>query len=251
MNFVNFLSEELSVAYYVTPGVKPSDDMKELVTVSRFAPGVAPESFGPDAPWSWIIDEAAVKANGAWWGQFRHRSMKFAVERPEQYEALPLWNEINAGWEAEFTPLDIPMTPENWGIIHGDAHTGNWMIDTTGVDQYSYTVIDWDNSQKNFFLVDVGTIVWLANMQLYYYGENGQPVPDYQTHIDNFKSWFLEGYGWTVDAAQLTACCARRREFMYYYYKDFVLPYTLPGTEDHKAAVGYMDAYDAGSIPSC
>jgi hypothetical protein len=53
------------------------------------------------------------------------------------------------------------------------------MIDTTGVDQYSYTVIDWDNSQKNFFLVDVGTIVWLANMQLYYYGENGQPVPDY------------------------------------------------------------------------
>jgi hypothetical protein len=38
---------------------------------------------------------------------------------------------------------------------------------------------------------------------------------------------------------------------MYYYYKDFVLPYTIPGTDDHKAAVGYMDAYDAGSIPSC
>ena len=108
MNFVNYLSEELSVAYYVTPGVEVSDDGSKLVTVSRFAPGVAPESFGLYAPWSWIVDEAAVKANGAWWGQFRHRSIKFAVEKPAEYEALPLWNEINDGWEAEFTPLDIP-----------------------------------------------------------------------------------------------------------------------------------------------
>ena len=47
MNFVNFISEELSVANYITPGIEQSDDMTKLVTVSRFAPGVAPDSFGP------------------------------------------------------------------------------------------------------------------------------------------------------------------------------------------------------------
>jgi len=92
MNFVNYLSEEISVAYYVTPGVELSDDMSKIVTVSWFVPGVVGYELGPNAPWSWILDEAAVKANGAFWGQYRHRSMKYAVENPKEYEAYPLWN---------------------------------------------------------------------------------------------------------------------------------------------------------------
>lgn len=55
------------------------------------------------------------------------------------------------------------MTPENWGIVHGDAHPDNWKIETLGTDQYSYSAIDFDTSNKNFYLIDVGTIVWYAN----------------------------------------------------------------------------------------
>lgn len=62
MFFVNYMSNYLSVASYYEPGVEASDDLSKLVTVSRFAPGVAPEKLGPDAPWSWILDEAAVRA---------------------------------------------------------------------------------------------------------------------------------------------------------------------------------------------
>lgn len=75
MLFVNYVSEILSVASYITPGVKHSDDLKKLITVSRFAPGTSPETLPPNAPWSWIIDEGAVKANGAWWGEFRKTSI--------------------------------------------------------------------------------------------------------------------------------------------------------------------------------
>ena len=83
MNFVNFLSDSLSVAEYIVPGVKRSDDMTKIITVSRFAPGVAPEKLADVAPWTWIGVEAAVKSNGAWWGEFRHKSMLYTVEHPE------------------------------------------------------------------------------------------------------------------------------------------------------------------------
>lgn len=62
MFFVNYMADYLSVAGYIVPGVESSDDESKLITVSRFAPGVAPEKLGPDAPWSWILEEGAVRA---------------------------------------------------------------------------------------------------------------------------------------------------------------------------------------------
>jgi hypothetical protein len=79
MKWVNYIGEDLSAATYIYPGVEHSDDLSKLITVSRFAPGTSPETFGTNAPWSWILDEAAVKAEGAWWGEFRKKSIEFAV----------------------------------------------------------------------------------------------------------------------------------------------------------------------------
>ena len=179
MDFVDYMSDEISIAYFLTPGVEVSDDMSKIVTVSWFVPGVTGNEFGSIPGGSWILDEAAVKANGAYWGQYRHRSIKYAVEHPKEYEAYPLWNEVSGGVFAVIPQPDIPMTPENWGIVHGDAHPDNWKIETLGTDQYSYSAIDFDSSNKNFYLIDVGTIVWYANTGLYYGGENSQPVADY------------------------------------------------------------------------
>ena len=163
MDFVDYMSDEISIAYFLTPGVEVSDDMSKIVTVSWFVPGVTGNEFGPIPGGSWILDEAAVKANGAYWGQYRHRSIKYAVEHPKEYEAYPLWNEVSGGVFAVIPQPDIPMTPENWGIVHGDAHPDNWKIETLSTDQYSYSAIDFDSSNKNFYLIDVGTIVWYAN----------------------------------------------------------------------------------------
>jgi hypothetical protein len=79
MNFVNYLSRFMSVADYIDPGVKHSDDFSKIITVSRFVSGVAPEKLLDVAPWTWIGVEEAVKANGAWWGEFRRKSMLYSV----------------------------------------------------------------------------------------------------------------------------------------------------------------------------
>ena len=68
MDFVDYMSDEISIAYFLTPGVEVSDDMSKIVTVSWFVPGVTGNEFGSIPGGSWILDEAAVKANGAYWG---------------------------------------------------------------------------------------------------------------------------------------------------------------------------------------
>jgi len=94
MLWVNYIGEDVSAATYILPGVEHSDDLSKLITVSRCAPGTSPETFGPEAPWAWIYDETAVKAEGAWWGEFRRKSIEFAAEYPEDLLNFPEWNTI-------------------------------------------------------------------------------------------------------------------------------------------------------------
>lgn len=168
MFFLNYIAESVSVANYIQPGVEHSDDFEKLVTMSQFAPGSAPEKLGPDAPWSWITDEKAVRAQGAWWRDYRKKSIEFAQDHPEEAEAFPQYYDMYDGWEGQFTPLSIPITPETYGIVHGDSHTGNWMLDRDAeTGDVSQCTIDFDNGEKAWFLVDLGTVVWSANMQYY------------------------------------------------------------------------------------
>jgi len=67
-DFLNFLKEEIDVAYYIEPGVEHSDDRELTITMSLFATGIAPRDLPPNQPLSWVVDEEAVKANGKFWG---------------------------------------------------------------------------------------------------------------------------------------------------------------------------------------
>lgn len=60
-DFLDFINEEVQVAYFIEPGVEVSDDKSLTVTMSLLASGDQPQEVGPDAPWTWIMDEAAVK----------------------------------------------------------------------------------------------------------------------------------------------------------------------------------------------
>jgi hypothetical protein len=98
MKWVNYIGEDLSAANFILPGVEHSDDLSKLVTVQRFAPGTSPEKFGPIPGFSWFIDETAVKAEGAWWGEMRKKSIEFAAEFPEDYLNYPSWDTIYGGF---------------------------------------------------------------------------------------------------------------------------------------------------------
>lgn len=52
-------------------------------------------------------------------------------------------------------------------MVHGDAHTDNFMINYLGENQFDMTVIDFDYAQKSWFIVDIGTVIWYVNMSLW------------------------------------------------------------------------------------
>lgn len=163
-DFLNFINEEVSVAYFIDPGVEVSDDQSLTVTMSAFAKGVDPKKLGPDAPWSWIYEEAAVKTLGEWWGKFRTQSIAYKNAYPVKYGRTPAWDTKDGGWQSWMTPPEINVTKDSYGVIHSDAHTGNTFIDYNGHGEYDMTVIDFDNSQKSWYIIDLGTITWAANM---------------------------------------------------------------------------------------
>jgi hypothetical protein len=98
MQFVNFIGQDLSAATYILPGVEHDDDEQLLVTVSKFASGVKAQELGPEAPWTWQLDEAAARAEGAWWSKFRGNAIEYAAVYPEGYETFPMWDTFQDGW---------------------------------------------------------------------------------------------------------------------------------------------------------
>jgi hypothetical protein len=128
-DYINFLNDEkLDVAYYIVPSVESSDDKSKIVTVSRWLDGyVAPEAlYNVDTLW-WS-DEYVVRTLGIYLANFRLASAKYQEEHSEAYEKFPKWDTIGDGWQNQFTPITIDTDKKNFGIVHGDLHTGNWMI---------------------------------------------------------------------------------------------------------------------------
>jgi Ser/Thr protein kinase RdoA (MazF antagonist) len=85
--------------------------------------------------------------------------------------------------------------------VHGDAHTGNWKLVDNSPD-YSQTTIDFDYTQRSWYVVDIGTMVWYANMKML-----TQKLDDREQHLANMKRWVIDEYGWGLDEDQLRQGC--------------------------------------------
>lgn len=207
MTFVNFMDEEVDVAGYILPGVVVSDDNKEIVTVSEFSTGVNPKDLGPN-PWSWAENEDLVKCIGKYWSDFRHRSVEFAKINPDTYSRLPQFGVDTERSEKHIRPLDIPITETSWGIIHGDAHLANTMVEEVdGV--WHQTAIDLDKAQSTWFIADIGTEVWDANMLMW-----TNQVFNREEIMAKHKEWTIEAYGWDTTDAVLEQGCQWRLDFV-------------------------------------
>lgn len=168
MVFLNYIGEDLNVATYIEPGVVTSDDQALLVTMSRFVPGSPPEEVGDQAPYTWIYDENAVKTIGKFWHDYRQKSIDFKAAHLETYEKFPDYKTFNHGWERHIgKKITIPVTETSYGVIHGDAHTGNFMLESLPDDQWEMSMLDFDNAETAWFVIDVGTEVFCANLQMW------------------------------------------------------------------------------------
>lgn len=242
VTFVNYIGKYISAATYNEPGVEADDDQIILVTVSRFAPGEEPKSLPPNAPYTWIDNEDVVRTEAAWWHEFRARSIEFKTEYPETNAAF--LDYTTNGWGI-CGPLDIPITEESYGIIHADAHTGNWMIEAMANNEYLETVIDFDNMQKAWYIVDPGTSIWGANMEMWF-----DLMEDREEKINQMEEWFLDEYGYDTTHQELQQGCEWRRRFM--HALAYGVRTTIPKTDpNYWSLTTYLDLDDAGLVPTC
>jgi len=204
----------------------------------------------------WWSDKDVVTTLGYYLADWRKASQQFAIDLPDAYEKFPMWNEINTGWQTAFTPITIPDTPENFGIIHGDLHTGNWLIDAKEEDHldiFEITAIDFDNAQRAWFVIDIGTVLFTLNQGLYSaINPDTFPYEAYHAWFYQFKRWltdsFAERYGTAIPEDDLQQGCRWRKDFMYTLYQ-----YSLPHA--HGAEKEYMEKYckfyESGNMPNC
>jgi Ser/Thr protein kinase RdoA (MazF antagonist) len=92
------------------------------------------------------------------------------------------------GYRSELDTL--PTTPDVFGLIHSDAHAGNFFFEANFLKQNAITFFDFDDSCYQWYAFDVATILFSAVLQPWMENSNEARVKEAKA----FFPAFLEGY---------------------------------------------------------
>lgn len=120
-------------------------------------------------------------------------------------------------------------------------------------NDWAMSLLDFDNSQKSWYMVDLGTVLFSTNMQMYTdIVVPGVSTQAYQTWFNQFKFWltdsYAEVYGSPVINEELVQGCQWRKDFLYTYF-GYIAPYSFGDTKEYYEA--YIKFYDSGDMPTC
>lgn len=104
---------------------------------------------------------------------------------------------------------DVPITDTSVGIIHGDAHPSNTMVKSLGNDSWQMSVLDLDHAHRAWYIMDLGTEVYFANMMMWI-----QQVEDRETKLAQFEDWIMDSYGWDITHYELQQGCQVRQSIL-------------------------------------
>lgn len=97
-----------------------------------------------------------VKSQGRQVAAFHRASKQYAIDHPEEVKNMELAAAIDSILSA-IVPPKIEKNEETFGIIHGDMHEGNYLFDPE--NDNCMTLFDWDATGRNFYAIDLGTLV--------------------------------------------------------------------------------------------
>ncbi|XEC94043.1 phosphotransferase enzyme family protein [Paenibacillus tarimensis] len=81
----------------------------------------------------------------------------------------------------------LPVTPDNFGLIHGDINVGNFSVDETG----EITLFDFDECQYSWYAEDIAIQLYYM---LYVFGEDSKSERkvQYELFIEHFSRGYTE-----------------------------------------------------------
>lgn len=151
--FVDFIAKNTGglTSSFIEPGVVTTDLYSiNIVTANpgTMAQGLAVKLYQ---------NEDFVVKLGRQVRAFHDACRKFRQEEAEAYNEMIHYHEAWDGIFGSVKPCDIPSNEETFGIMHGDMHEGNFLIDVD--NDYKVTFFDWDLTSKSHYMVDIGTFV--------------------------------------------------------------------------------------------
>lgn len=139
-----------------------------------------------------LKSKEACVAMGKWFKDFHEASRKFKKDHPDVYEALPLAKD---GTAKNFIPMRKPIpieeSEETFGLIHADVHRDNFFM--TSESPYALRFFDWDTVVKDFYLLDIGSLIFSA---AFYFDLDEKDISpeDLCKAKQNICNWICEGY---------------------------------------------------------
>lgn len=158
-----------------------------MATAFARAPGEAPTSdmmnenlfraWGCTLGHIHALSKKYQPANPAWKREEWDSPVNLLVESwlpPSEKEALEKFQELMLSLRS------LPKDHDSYGLIHQDAHAGNFFVD----DGYKITLFDFDDCVYSWFIYDIAMVLFYGLM-----GHEDDPA-----HIENFCRHFLIGY---------------------------------------------------------
>lgn len=130
----------------------------------------AAKHFSPEYPrWNWKVDD----------------NHQFAVRIPAEQQAV-----LQVGADVMAQLDQLPVTSENYGLIHSDAHLGNFLVTDAiqAVPQLSF--FDFDDCLYAWFGYDLATILFGVALQPWASSDPDESAEELSKFLDEF----LEGY---------------------------------------------------------
>jgi Ser/Thr protein kinase RdoA (MazF antagonist) len=158
----------MATAFVKAPGGAPTSDM---MNENLF------QAWGCTLGRIHALSKKYQPANPAWKREEWDSPGNLLVESwlpPSEKEALEKFQELMLSLRS------LPKDHDSYGLIHQDAHAGNFFVD----DGYKITLFDFDDCVYSWFIYDIAMVLFYGLM-----GHEDDPA-----HIENFCRHFLIGY---------------------------------------------------------
>lgn len=87
----------------------------------------------------------------------RMSAQSFSNNNKDVTDQFPSWNTT---LPKHYRGFNFTANETNYGLTHGDLHTGNFMFSQNDDRTWNMSVSNWNNAKKNFFMADLGTVIF-------------------------------------------------------------------------------------------